>query len=163
MSQRTRIFIAVLGVAVLALAGTALATIPVMQTSELLARGPVGPLHTKHDGVRLATRDHDSADIAVATVTFGPGGSSGWHHHPGVVLVVVRSGAVTFYDENCHSEVHHAGEAFIESSDSPGLATNQGTEDAVVEATYIVPTSAPPAPATPLRIDDAQPEGCNVS
>jgi quercetin dioxygenase-like cupin family protein len=160
MSQRTRIFIAVLNVAVFAIAGTALATFPVGQKTDLLARGTAGPLHTKHDGIRLATRDHDSADVAVATVTFPPGGSSGWHHHPGVVLVVVRSGTVTFYDENCDAEVHNAGEAFIESSDSPGLATNQGAEDAVVEATFIVPTSAPP---TPLRIDDARPEGCDVS
>jgi quercetin dioxygenase-like cupin family protein len=163
MSQRTRIFITVLGVAVFAIAGTALATFPVGQTTDLLARGTAGPLHAKHDGVRLATRDHVSADVAVATVTFAPGGSSGWHHHPGVVVVVVRSGTVTFYDENCHPEVHNAGEAFIESSDSPGLARNHGAVDAVVEATFIVPTSAPPAQPTPLRIDDARPAGCNVT
>lgn len=30
---------------------------------------------------------------------------------------------------------------FVESSDAPGLATNPGTADAVVEATFIVPTS----------------------
>jgi quercetin dioxygenase-like cupin family protein len=163
MSQRKCILTAALSIAVAAITGTALATAPVGQTTTLLARGTAGRLDAKHDGVRLVTRHDISADVAVATVTFAPGGSSGWHHHPGVVVVVVRSGTVTFYDKNCHPEVHNAGDAFIESANSPGLATNHGAEDAVVEATFIVPASTPPAPPTPLRIDDAAPEGCNVT
>jgi quercetin dioxygenase-like cupin family protein len=163
MTRRTSILSAVLGVAIAAIAGTALATPPVGQTTTLLARGTAGPIHANHDGVRLATRHNVSADVAVATITFPPGGSSGWHHHPGVVVVVVRSGAVTFYDKNCRAEVHEAGETFIESSDSPGLATNHGTEDAVVEATFLLPASTPPAPPTPLRIDDAAPQGCTAT
>ncbi len=163
MSQRTRIFIAVLSVAVVALAGTALATDPTGQTVTLLARGSAGRLHAKHDGIRLTTRDGVSADVAVATITYAPGGSSGWHHHPGVVVAVVQSGTVTFYDKKCRPQVHQAGEAFIESSNSPGLAKNTGTGNAVVEATFIVPTSTPPAPPTPLRIEDPQPKRCNVT
>jgi quercetin dioxygenase-like cupin family protein len=163
MSKRTRIFIAVLSVAVVALGGAALATPPTGFTTNVLARGSAGEVHTKHDGIRLSSRHGVSADVAVATVTIDPGGSSGWHHHPGVVAVVVQSGTVTFYDEHCHADVHQAGETFIESSDSPGLAKNNGTGTAVVEATFIVPASTPPAPPTPLRIDDRQPERCNVT
>jgi quercetin dioxygenase-like cupin family protein len=163
MSKRTHIFIAVLGIAVVALAATALATPPTGFMTNVLARGSAGELHVKHDGIRLKTRHGVSADVAVATVTIDPGGSSGWHHHPGVVVVVVQAGTVTFYDDNCHADVHHAGETFIESSDSPGLAKNNGSETAIVEATFIVPASTPPAPPTPLRIDDSQPQGCNVT
>jgi quercetin dioxygenase-like cupin family protein len=163
MSKRTRIFIAVLSVAVVALGGAALATPPTGFTTNVLARGSAGELRTKHDGIRLSSRHGVSADVAVATVTIDPGGSSGWHHHPGVVAVVVQSGTVTFYDEHCRADVHQAGETFIESSDSPGLAKNNGTGTAVVEATFIVPASTPPAPPTPLRIDDRQPERCNVT
>lgn len=163
MSQRTRIFIAVASVAVVALAGAALATPPTGFTTNVLARGSAGELHAKHDGIRLKTRHGVAADVAVATVTIDPGGSSGWHHHPGLVVVVVQSGTVTFYDENCRADVHEAGETFIESSDSPGLAKNNGTTTAVVEATFIVPSSTPPAPPTPLRIDDPQPNLCNVT
>jgi hypothetical protein len=79
---------------------------------------------------------------------------------PASVLVVVQSGTVTFYDENCRPNVHRAGETFIESSDSPGLAKNTGTGTAVVEATFIVPASTPP---TPLRIDDPRPMRCDVT
>jgi len=163
MSPRTRIFIAVLSVAVVALAGAALATPPTHFTTTLLARGSAGRLHVKHDGIRLTSRHGVSTDVAVATVTIEPGGSSGWHHHPGIVMVVVQSGTVSFYDKHCHADVHNAGEAFIESSDSPGLAKNTGTGTAVVEATFIVPSSTPPAPPTPLRIDDAQPKRCSVT
>jgi quercetin dioxygenase-like cupin family protein len=163
MSQRTRIFIAVLGVAVVALAGVAFATPPTGFTTTILARGVAGPLHARHDGIRLSTHRRVSADVAVATVTIAPGGSSGWHHHPGIVAVVVQSGTVTFYDKWCRPEVHPAGTAFLETSDSPGLAKNTGTGTAVVEATFIVPTSRPPAPPTPLRIDDAQPKRCDVT
>jgi quercetin dioxygenase-like cupin family protein len=161
MSQRTRLFIAVVSVAVVALTGAALATPPTGFTTNVLARGTIGDLHAKHGGIRVSSRHR--ADVAVATVTIDPGGSSGWHHHPGIVVVVVRSGTVTFYDENCHPDVHQAGEAFIESSDSAGLAKNTGTVTAVVEATFIVPASTPPAPPTPLRIDDPQPTRCNLT
>jgi len=163
MSHHTRIFIAVVGVAVVALTGVALATPPAGFTTNLLARGSAGELRVKHDGIRVSSRHGVPADVAVATVTIEPGGSSGWHHHPGIVAVVVQSGTVTFYDESCRADIHHAGETFIESSDSPGLAKNTGTGTAVVEATFIVPASTPPAPPTPLRIDDAQPKGCNVT
>ena len=37
-----------------------------------------------------------------------------------------------------------------------------GTVNAVVHATYIVPTSDSPQP-TPLRIDDPQPKDCTVT
>ena len=163
MSKRSRIFIVVLSVAVVALAGAALATPPTGFTTNVLARGSAGQLHVKHDGIRLTSRHGVSTDVAVATVTIEPGGSSGWHHHPGIVLVVVQSGTVSFYDKHCHADVHQAGETFIESSDSPGLAKNTGTGTAVVEATFIVPASTPPAPPTALRIDDPQPKRCSIT
>jgi quercetin dioxygenase-like cupin family protein len=163
MSRRTRTLVAVLGVAVGALAGAALATTPTGFTINVLARGLAGRLHAKHDGIRLTSRHGVSADVAVATITIAPGGSSGWHHHPGLVVVVVQSGTVTFYNTNCRPEVHPTGTTFIESSDSPGLAKNTGTATAVVEDTFIVPASKPPAPPTPLRIDDPQPKRCNVT
>jgi quercetin dioxygenase-like cupin family protein len=160
VSYRPRIFIAVLIGSVVALAGAALATPPTGFTTNVLARGTVADLHARHDGIRVSSRHGASADVAVATVTIDPGGSSGWHHHPGIVLVVVRSGTVTFYDKNCRPDVHQAGETFVESSDSPGLAKNTGSETAIVEATFIVPASTPPAP---LRIDDPQPKRCSVT
>ena len=161
MSHRTRIFLAVLSVAVVSLAGAAFATNPSGLTSTTPVRGLLGQVDVKHNNIELEA-EH-SADVAVATLTFASDGSSGWHHHPGVVVVVVESGTITFYDENCNFEIHHTGEAFVESSDEPGLAKNAGTVNAVVHATYIVPTSDSPTQPTPLRIDDPQPKDCNVT
>jgi quercetin dioxygenase-like cupin family protein len=150
MSPRTRKLVAVLSVNVVGLAGTALATDPIGQTLNLLARGSSEQLDAEHDGIELESRG--PVDVAVATVTFAAnGGSSCWHHHPGLVVVVVKSGEVTFYDKKCRSEVHKAGDVFVETSDAPGLAKNHGAVDAVVQATFIVPASTPPAPRTPLR------------
>jgi quercetin dioxygenase-like cupin family protein len=160
MPPRTRVFGAVAGVSVVALTGVALATPAANFTTSILATGSAGRLHETHDGIRLATRHGVSADVTVATVTIDAGGSSGWHHHPGVVIGVVQSGTVTFYDHRCRGTVYSAGQAFIESSDSPGLVKNTGTATAIVEGTFIVPESTPPAP---LRIDDAQPKRCDVT
>ena len=53
-------------------------------------------------------------DVAVAMVTFQPGGHSGWHSHPGPVFISVVAGEMTFYeadDPNCAPVVRHAGQA----------------------------------------------------
>jgi len=70
--------------------------------------------------------------------TIVPGGSSGWHSHPGIVLVTVKVGTVTFYSADCSLNVYPAGTSFVErEGDGPGLARNEGTVDAIVVATFI--------------------------
>jgi quercetin dioxygenase-like cupin family protein len=159
MSSRTRILTATLGITLLALVGTAVATAPSGQQVNLLVRA-TGRLHAHHDGIAIKTRRRHQTDVAVATVTYPPGASSGWHHHPGLVVIAVQSGTVTFYDAKCRSHAYPAGRAFIEASNKPGLARNAGTENAVAQATFILPTTTPPSP---LRIEDAQPAGCTVT
>ena len=34
-------------------------------------------------------------NIAIAQITVSPGGSSGWHSHPGGAIVVVQQGSLT--------------------------------------------------------------------
>ncbi|MBA2311706.1 MAG: hypothetical protein H0V97_02775 [Actinobacteria bacterium] len=137
------------------LVGTALATLPSGFTVTPLARGTIGHLDATHSGFEVE-RERGSADIAMATVTFAPGGSAGWHHHPGVVLVAVQTGTVTHYDQRCHKQVYQAG---VESSNRTGLVRNNGSVEAVVQATFLVPTNTH---ETGLRIDDLQPEDCSA-
>jgi len=84
-------------------AGTVLATFPVPAGSfhlTILSRGTLSePVHFNTGAVKFQTKG--SVDVATATVTLDPLSSSGWHEHPGVVLVTVKSGTVTFYDETC--------------------------------------------------------------
>ena len=89
-----------------------------------------------------------SVDVANATVVVGPGGTSGWHEHPGLVFVTVKSGSLTFYDQACAGIVHAAGTTFIEvNGDGPGIARNETTVPVELVVTYVVPTGVA------LRID----------
>jgi quercetin dioxygenase-like cupin family protein len=87
-----------------------------------------------------------SIDVANATVIVAPAGDSGWHEHPGIVLVTVKSGTLTFYNKTCAGTVHAAGTTFIEvNGDGPGIARNESTTVPVeLVVTYIVPTTVPP-------------------
>src|SRR6516165_6186549 len=56
-------------------------------------------------------------DIAMAQITVDPGGSSGWHSHPGGAIIVVKTGTLNVYrsvGSQCQTETYSAGQAFIE-------------------------------------------------
>jgi len=63
-------------------------------TSTPVARGNLGTFHvqSKFNGYDVELKSHDNTDIAVANIVVAPGGHSGWHYHPGPVLVVVKTG-----------------------------------------------------------------------
>ncbi len=154
--------VAILSVLAIALVSiqTAVATLPSGQTNTLLGRSTFGRnLDVKHNTV-IVEKTTGSTDFATLQVTFAPGSSSGWHHHPGVVLVSVISGSVREYAPDCTYENHEAGEAFVEGDDTPALVRNEGSVDAVLYATFIIPSRVAP---TGLRIDDPQPGGCGLS
>ena len=141
-----------------------------------VARGLAKAFHIRStDGFDVEIKTRDNTDIAVSNVLVSPGGTSGWHTHPGPVLVIVKSGAITFYragkhggqnadDENgdngrnaltCSRTVYPRGSGVLEVP-APGhvmLARNEGTTDATVTATYFAP------PGAALRIDKAWPGG----
>ena len=149
--------------------------------STAVARGNAGAFHIRStDGFVVEIKAKDNTDIAVSNVVVAPGGSSGWHSHPGPVLVVVKTGTITFYragkhggqngedeigdNENgnngtnaptCSRTVYPAGSAFVEVP-APGhvmLAKNEGSTEATVTATYFAP------PGAALRIDQPAPGG----
>jgi hypothetical protein len=144
--------------------------------STAVARGTAQAFHIRStDGFDVEIKTKDNTDIAVSNVVVSPGGSSGWHSHPGPVLVVVKTGTITFYragkhggqngdDENgdngtnaptCSRTVYPAGSAFVEVP-APGhvmLAKNEGSTEATVTATYFAP------PGAALRIDRPWPGG----
>jgi hypothetical protein len=141
-----------------------------------VARGTAEAFHIRStDGFDVEIKTKDKTDIAVSNVVVAAGGSSGWHTHPGPVLVVVKTGTITFYragnhgDQNgdnengdnrknsgtCSRTVYPAGSAFVEVP-APGhamLAKNEGSAEATVTATYFAP------PGAALRIDRPWPGG----
>ena len=159
--KRTTLLVT-LGVSVLALlalvVGAALATQPKGVTPTPLTRATLGKFEAQNNGIE-AESDRTSADFALAKVVIEPGGTTGWHHHPGVALVSVNSGAVTEYDKNCHKSVFKAGEGFFETNGEVHVVRNKGKANAVLYVTFIAPTKTP---ADGLLIDDPKPKGCNV-
>lgn len=149
--------VAIATLLLIVVAGTALATGASGFHASVLARGATaGAMQFNNDSIKFQTKS--AVDFVSATVTIDPLGSSGWHSHPGIVLVTVASGAVTFYDADCSFTIHAAGTSFVESDGDTGLARNESsTTPAVVYVTYVVPAGAPA-----LRIDQPNP-GCPQS
>jgi quercetin dioxygenase-like cupin family protein len=159
MRNYKRFIVAAIAVgAVYALVGTAVATPPSGQSVTLLGRGTFGNgLDAQNNHVEVE-RDRGSSDFVTLHLVYEPGGSSGWHHHPGVGLVTVVSGALTFYTPDCVGRTYTAGQSFVEVGNNPGLVRNEGSIVAEDYVTFIIPTKTLP---TGLRIDDPQPAGCD--
>jgi hypothetical protein len=97
-------------------------------------------------------------DIVHQKVTYTPGGFSGWHSHPGVILVVITAGSVTRYATDCTKTTYTVGQAFLElGRDQIIYVKNEGTTGAEVLATLIVPAGTANAD---LRIDQPAPASC---
>jgi quercetin dioxygenase-like cupin family protein len=142
-----------------AFSGSALATDATGFHPTGLSRGTIDVPAMLNTGT-VGFETSGSVDVVTSTVTLDAGASSGWHSHPGVVLVTVLSGSVTMYDSACAPTIHAAGTSFVESGPIAGLVQNVSTtEPAVVYATYIVPTDTP---KTGLRVDQPNP-GCTQS
>jgi quercetin dioxygenase-like cupin family protein len=93
---------------------------------------------------RIKFQSKDPVDLITQKVTFAPHATSGWHYHPGVVLVVVESGHITTHDANCASRTYGPGQAFVESGTDPFMVSNESsTEDAVDIATIASPAGGP--------------------
>jgi quercetin dioxygenase-like cupin family protein len=128
-------------------------------TSALIARGTLGTFHmqSKAAGYDVELKSHDNTSIAVANIGIAVDGSSGWHSHPGPVIVVVKSGTITFYraeNPNCAPDIYGPGSSFTEQGGLVANATNKGTEAVVAVATFFAP------PGADLRIDKDKPANC---
>ena len=134
-------------------------TVAVGFTPTVLARGNLGTYHiqSKAGDYDAELKSHDNTDIVVVKNVVTPAGHSGWHYHPGPVLVTVTSGTITFYmgdDPTCSPHVHPAGTTFFENGGMVGIARNEGTVDATVVATFFVPAGSP------TRLDAPAPGNC---
>ena len=136
-------------------AGLAHAMPPAGVTTEILGRGTTLAGFKIHvDGIKVESKN--AAGFTVAHMTFAPGGTTGWHVHPGPVLVIVESGTVTKYSADCTAQTYTAGQAFVEKG--PGdenMVRNNGPVPAETIVTFITP------PGAPIREDAPAPPGCN--
>lgn len=88
--------------------------------------------------------------FVVQDVVYAPGGHTGWHSHPGILLSSVISGSIEWYDSRCNKHVYNAGDALTEST-QPHYVRNVGTSNVHFMVTYIL------AKGQPRRIDQPAP------
>ena len=101
----------------------------------------------------------DAQETVMQQIVIEAGGHTGWHTHPGPVVVLVKSGELTFYsseDPTCTGRTYSAGQAFIDSGQGHvHIARNEGSETLELWATYFdVP------PGGPFRFDADDPGTC---
>jgi quercetin dioxygenase-like cupin family protein len=81
-------------------------------------------------------------DIVQQDVAVAPGGFSGWHSHPGPVIITIKSGTATWYsalNPTCTPTIYPAGSAFVEPANVNHYVGNQGSTDLELLNTYIIP------------------------
>ncbi len=133
-------------------------------TSTLLGRATFGDPDGNNLKVKRSDKDWQfeisgkpAFDLAVQHIVFQPGGQSGWHTHPGPVLIQVLTGTVTFYegdDPTCTPIVKTAGESYLDLGEHPHIARNESNAVAENLVTYFAP------PGATLRIDADAPGNC---
>jgi quercetin dioxygenase-like cupin family protein len=130
--------------------GIALATPPSGLVNVLLARGT--------DGSEGSLPIQMGTDVVMAQITVDPGGSSGWHSHPGGAIIVVKQGTPTLYraiGSQCQSTTYGPGDAFIERPGEVDDVLNAGAAPYVLYVTF---PRVPPGGSA--RTDEADPGTC---
>ncbi len=84
------------------------------------------------------------SDVLQSLLVFQPGGDTGWHTHPGPVIVVVKSGALTEFESNGCVVIHPAGSVFFEQKGEVHRAINQTGGVTEAYATFLSPAGAQP-------------------
>jgi hypothetical protein len=175
------LFSAAITITVLDYAGNILATPAVGFVTTTVASGRFGELDLLHQTIIPESTENDrrakvwlslqkpgkAADLYVQSNVWQPGGSTGWHTHPGHSLIIVTAGAVTEYeglDPDCKPHVYTTNMAFGDPhgdphDDSHGdhahIIRNEGNVVAQTTAVQLIPAGAA------RRIDVADPGNCH--
>lgn len=126
-------------------------TIPGGFSVQPLARGGFpdqidATFRVKLDRATNVVHVQDPSDVLVAKITFEPGGSIGWHTHPGPAIATVASGALTIVNANgCLRRVYQAGQAFVDPGQgNVHIGYNDTAGETIVYVTYLdVPVGGP--------------------
>lgn len=110
------------------------------------------------DAADESTFIRDPSTIFISKETFEPGGTTGWHRHPGAGIVSVVEGELRFVfrePEGCVSNTYAAGEAFVDTGGHAEFAENTSdTEQAIV---YVMLFSVPEGESPTTHVE---PQDC---
>jgi len=130
-------------------------------TSTVFAVGQfheIGAQSTAYSGSWQAqVNTKGESDVYILENRIAPGGSFGWHSHPGPSLVVVKTGALTLYranDPSCTPQIVEAGSGFVDAGGDVHIVRNEGSIETVVYVMSLVPRGGA------RKIDQLQPNNC---
>ena len=160
--RQMKIIVTFVVVGLFAVVGTALATPGIgIIAAPVQARGTNAAELNIHTASGIKFKTKDSLDFVTQQIRIAPGGTTGWHSHPGPVLVTVKAGTVRLVyanDPSCSGQTYTAGQSFVDRGDeNVHTALNIGPTELELWATYLVPGTAG---TTPFRLDAADP-GCD--
>ena len=133
-------------------------------TPTLIARGTYPEFKVKskrHGDVDFQAISRAPMDVVVRRHAYAPGGSTGWHSHPGPVLITVTKGELTFYEYDkgeCKKVVLTAGQAYQPGYVDSGrghFVRNESGQDAEDVSVIMAPTNQ-----QPFRGELDPPAGC---
>lgn len=151
--------------------GTAMATPASGFTGTTIAVGRFGDIEVTNHVLRMLgdgppqkdlwlslQRTKGPSDLYVQNNVWQPGGSTGWHTHPGHSLIIVTAGTVTAYDgddPSCAPKTYTVGMGFVDAGgDHVHLLRNEDSVDARTVAVQLIPAGAI------RRIDAESPDAC---
>lgn len=85
-------------------------------------------------------------DVQFSVLTVAPGGSVGWHSHPGDVLVNVAVGTATRYegdDRHCEPATFGVGQGWVEHPRHVHTVRNETDKPLTLDVVLITPTGRP--------------------
>jgi quercetin dioxygenase-like cupin family protein len=140
--MQLKIWMPVVAIVILLFSSSARATDPSgIVSNVLLAQGrTIGSLKEK---IKVGTEwtvtleDSGQSEMYFQDLIIGPGGYTGWHSHPGLLLITMKEGSIDFYNKDCVKTSYKAGESFSESAD-PHAAVNSGSVNARLLVAYLV-------------------------
>ena len=151
-------------VGLLAIVGAALATPGIGVVGQVQARGTIDDRSSmRRAGIELLKIGlrGEQTDIVTQSLSMAPGGTTGWHGHPGPVLVTIKSGELTVVyadDKSCRGTTYRSGQSFVDFGNTRvHTALNRGPVPVDFWATYFVPGAA----GAPFRIDSPNPSSCS--
>jgi quercetin dioxygenase-like cupin family protein len=97
-------------------------------------------------------------EVVVRSFAYAPGSFTGWHRHPGPVLIQVVEGTVAFFeaDDPCTPIVVRAGEGYLDTGEHGHIGRNLSGAPARDITIYLAP---PGTQVSALRIDMPEPHG----
>lgn len=165
------LFSAAIAATALYFSGSVPATTAEGYKSTLLAVGRLGEINVSNSSPHgLETEGNEQLwlslqktqgmlDMYVQSNVWAPGGTSGWHSHPGHSVIIVTAGTVTEYeghDPDCKPHVYKTGVAFMDpGGDHTHILRNEGAVEAKTIAVQFIPADAA------RRIDVVGPGNCH--